>query len=107
MRMTKRTRNPFVAIALAAGLLLAAPPAFSDDYESQSAGHPLRIAAYVLHPVGVALDYLIFRPAHWLGSKGPMKTIFGHDDATPRYSEPTRPDNPPNPDGVRESAPTL
>ena len=46
----------------------------------QYAGHPLRIVAYVLHPVGVLFDYLIFRPAHWIGSKEPMKTIFGHTD---------------------------
>jgi hypothetical protein len=102
--MMERMRKPFASIGLALGLLLLAPPALADDYESQSAGHPLRIAAYVLHPVGVALDWLIFRPAHWIGSKGPMKHIFGHEDATPRISEPKRPSNPPNPDGIRESA---
>jgi len=102
--MREHTRRTLASIALVLGLLVLAPPALADDYEPQSAGHPLRIAAYVLHPVGVALDYLIFRPAHWIGSKGPMKQIFGHEDATPRISEPTRPSNPPNPDGIRESA---
>ena len=94
-----------MSIALMAGFLLVAPPALSDDYEPQSAGHPLRIAAYVLHPVGVALDYLIFRPAHWIGSKGPLKTIFGHEDERPRISEPQRLSNPPNPDGTRQTTP--
>jgi hypothetical protein len=28
----------------------------------------------------VFFDYLLFRPAHWLGSKEPLKTIFGHTD---------------------------
>ena len=28
----------------------------------------------------VLLDTLIFRPAHWLGSKESMRTIFGHTD---------------------------
>jgi hypothetical protein len=99
--MTERSRKPFVALVL--GLALAASPALADEYEPQSAGHPLRIAAYVLHPIGVALDYLIFRPAHWIGSKGPLRTVFGHEDATPRVSEPIRPSNPRNPDGVRDS----
>jgi hypothetical protein len=55
-------------------------PVRADDYDEKSAGHPLRIIAYVLHPVGVALDYLLLRPAHWLGSHEPLKTIFGHED---------------------------
>lgn len=69
--------------ALALGALLALPlagTARADEYDPQRAGHPLRIAAYALHPVGVALDYLVFRPAHWLGSHEPLSTIFGHTD---------------------------
>jgi hypothetical protein len=49
-------------------------------YDSKDAGHPLRIAAYVLHPVGVILDRLILRPAYWIGSREPMKTLFGNTD---------------------------
>ena len=52
----------------------------ADEYDEDSAGHPLRIVAYVLHPVGVAIDYLVLRPAHWLVSHEPMKTLFGHED---------------------------
>jgi hypothetical protein len=95
-----------MVIGLLASLLLVASPAVSDEYEPRSAGHPLRIAAYVLHPVGVALDYLIFRPAHWIGSKGPLKTIFGHRDESPRISEPKQLSNPRNPDGTRETSQT-
>jgi hypothetical protein len=51
-----------------------------DNYDSQSAGHPLRIAAYVLHPVGVLVDRLIFRPAWWIGSHEPFHTLFGRTD---------------------------
>jgi hypothetical protein len=73
-------RKPAVlaAVALAAALGAAAP-ASADEYDPQEAGHPLRVLAYVLHPVGVALDYLIFRPAHWVGHHEPMHTIFGHE----------------------------
>ena len=38
-----------------------------------------RIVAYILHPVGVLIDYLVLRPAHWLGSHEPFSTIFGHE----------------------------
>jgi hypothetical protein len=39
----------------------------------------VRIIAYALHPVGVILDYLIFRPVHWLGSHEPLRTLFGQE----------------------------
>jgi hypothetical protein len=67
----------------------AAPPApvpavstsrTSDSYEPLRAGHPLRIVAYILHPVGVILDYAIFRPAYWLGSHEPIRTLVGETD---------------------------
>ncbi len=69
------------ALTLAAGLAVAAPgDALAREYQSSKAGHPLRIVAYVLHPVGVVLDYLVFRPAHWLISHEPLKTLVGHTD---------------------------
>jgi hypothetical protein len=33
----------------------------------------------VLHPVGVVFDWMLFRPAHWIGSHEPFRTIFGRD----------------------------
>ena len=69
-----------VVAAFCAAALAFASPALADEYDEDSAGHPLRIVAYVLHPVGVAIDYLILRPAHWLVSQEPMKTVFGHED---------------------------
>lgn len=67
-------------LALCLIAVASASPTRADDYDEKSSGHPLRIIAYVLHPVGVAIDYLFLRPAHWLGSREPMKTIFGHED---------------------------
>jgi hypothetical protein len=66
------------AAAFALTALLAAPAA-ADEYDARRAGHPLRVVAYVVHPIGVALDYLLFRPAHWVGSQPVISTIFGHD----------------------------
>ena len=54
--------------------------ALADRYEPKRAGHPLRIAAYIVHPIGVLIDYLILRPAHWVGDREPFTTIFGHED---------------------------
>ena len=79
---SRRLLRRVVAIAFLLSLL--STPVFGsdgpDDYDSTEAGHPLRIVAYVLHPVGVILDTLIFRPAHWLGSKEPIKTLVGNTD---------------------------
>jgi len=38
------------------------------------------LIAYLIHPVGVALDTLIARPGHWLVHREPLKTLFGHKD---------------------------
>jgi hypothetical protein len=61
-------------------MLLASVPAFAQEYDGKEAGHPLRIVGYVLHPVGVTLDYLILRPAFWVGSHEPFRTLFGRTD---------------------------
>jgi hypothetical protein len=67
----------FLVFAL---LAVAAPSGAADGYDSKRAGHPLRIVAYVLHPAGVILDTVIFRPAYWLGSHEPLRTLFGVTD---------------------------
>lgn len=78
--MIRRTRKSLLAVVLASSLLFTAAPALGDDYDSEDSGHPLRIAAYLAHPVGVIIDTLIFRPAHWIVSFEPFKTLFGHED---------------------------
>ncbi len=73
-------RKRLLACALGLFLLLATLPAAADEYEEERAGHPLRIVAYVVHPIGVILDYVLLRPFHWIGSHEPFKTLFGHRD---------------------------
>lgn len=69
------------AVVLLVSLSLAsASPAVADRYDKKRAGHPLRIAAYVLYPIGALLDVLIMRPAHWLVSQEPFKSSVGHKD---------------------------
>ncbi len=63
---------------------LAASTSTAEPYSPQRAGHPVRILAYVLHPVGVAFDWLLFRPAHWIGGFEPFRTLSGRDLEGPR-----------------------
>jgi hypothetical protein len=39
-------------------------------------GHPFRLVAFVLHPVGVLLDYVIVRPIYYVTSLAP--SLFGY-----------------------------
>lgn len=79
---TRRSRGTrfAAAVALAAALTLASGQAFAHDHRSTESGHPLRMIAYVVHPIGVILDTLILRPIHWLGSHEPLETLFGHEE---------------------------
>jgi len=81
----RRLVRRLMMLACLLPLLLSGVPAFGSDgseneYDPAEAGHPLRVVAYVLHPIGVVLDTLIFRPAHWLGSKKPLKGLVGNTD---------------------------
>ena len=73
-------RGPFAGLALVFALCASAAPLHAEEYKPDEAGHPLRIVAYVVHPVGVTFDYLILRPAFWIGSHDPFKTLFGRTD---------------------------
>jgi hypothetical protein len=78
IEMNTSVRSGLAAV-LALVALAAAAPVRADDYDPQRAGHPVRIVAYALHPVGVMLDLLIFRPAHWIGSLPGLDEFFGHE----------------------------
>lgn len=80
MGASRRLRSGAGAAALALTLLVtAAPGARADDHDPERAAHPVRIAAYILHPIGVVLDFLIVRPAHWVVEREPFRTLFGHE----------------------------
>jgi hypothetical protein len=49
----------------------------SRDYED-AISHPLRIAAYAAHPVGFALEWLVFRPFHYIISRPYLDRVFGY-----------------------------
>lgn len=79
-RRSKLVRQLAAIVLLVTMSVAAASPAFADRYDKKRAGHPLRIAAYVLYPVGALIDVLIVRPAHWLISQEPFKSSVGHED---------------------------
>ena len=58
--------------------LSAGPTMATSDRYDETQGHPLRVVAYVLHPVGVALEWLIFRPIHYVVSRPALEPLFGH-----------------------------
>jgi len=78
--VARRLGKRAAVLGLSLALLAAAPAARADEHDPQESGHPLRIVAYVLHPVGVIVDTLVFRPAHWLVHHEPLRTLFGHTD---------------------------
>ncbi len=97
----KLVTHAVLAAALAASL--ATPAGAEDryrDYDSRKAGHPLRVIAYAAHPVGVILDRLIFRPAWYIGSFEPIRTLVGRE---PVLSEEVpaddKPESSPQPSG--------
>lgn len=66
-----------VCLSLAVSLACARP-ALSHELEPEEAGHPLRVTAYILHPVGYVLYHAIFKPAHALISSPGASEVFGH-----------------------------
>ena len=70
-----------LGLALVALMASAAPARADEPYDPKGAGNPVRIAAYIMSPVGVLIDYAIMRPAWWIGSHEPFRTIFGRSNS--------------------------
>jgi len=79
-RAARAPRAFLAAALLAASVLVSAPAVAESEYDPSDAGNPVRIGAYILHPVGVIYDYLLLRPAWWVGSHEPFRTMFGRKD---------------------------
>lgn len=77
----------FVVGALAVGLVLGAVPARAHDHYDDSQSHPLRLAAYAVHPAGWAFEWLVTKPVHFLVSQKELESIFGHHPHESPYGE--------------------
>jgi hypothetical protein len=49
----------------------------ADEYDD-SQSHPLRLLAYVIHPVGYTLEWLVTRPFHEFVAQPDLEPVFGH-----------------------------
>jgi outer membrane protein OmpA-like peptidoglycan-associated protein len=73
-----------LTVTFASRPVLAHPDAYDD---SQS--HPLRVAAYLVHPIGFLAEWLIYRPFHLLVSgTEPQEAFFGHQPHPPVLAAP-------------------
>ncbi len=50
----------------------------ADAYDD-SQSNPLRLLAYIIHPVGYTLEGLVTRPFHEVVAQPDLEPIFGHD----------------------------
>jgi len=66
--------------ALMFALALLALPALSQahSYDRDDSDYPLRYVAYAVNPIGIAVEYGVLRPIHWIVSQPSLCIIFGH-----------------------------
>src|SRR5262245_12022332 len=79
-------------LALVITLCLTLGPKLSiaatDEYDD-SQYNPFRFAAYVAYPVGFVLEWMVFRPFHFIvSSSAPAEAFFGHFPHPPVISDP-------------------
>ena len=66
-------------LLVAAMALLAPATASAHEYDRGDSDHPLRYVGYALHPVGMAFEYALLRPVHWLVSQPTAAEVMGHE----------------------------
>ncbi len=66
---------------LAMFVISAAAPTMAHRYRRAQNDHPMRLVAYVLHPVGIAVEYAVMRPIHELVSQPDLDIWFGHESS--------------------------
>ncbi|MBI1291506.1 hypothetical protein GC173_09725 [bacterium] len=72
--------------ALVAGLAIATmamvSTAHADRYTRATNDNPLRFVRYVVQPVGLLVEYVVYRPIHWVVSQPNLDIVFGHEAKT-------------------------
>ena len=77
---------PLLLAAIVAAALLLPGAAPAAEFDRDEAGNPVRMAGTLAYPAGFALEYLWFRPAHWLGRHTPFRQVFGQDTFDEAYN---------------------
>ena len=67
-----------LGVALMIAVVGAPASAEAHDAYDDSESNPLRLVAYLLHPVGFATEWLAMRPIHFLVSQPQLERVFGH-----------------------------
>ena len=75
--MKRSTVGLLTAVAVGA-VMATAPPVRAHDYDRGNSDHPLRYVTYLVYPVGMALEYSITRPIHYLVSQPYWRYVLGH-----------------------------
>lgn len=84
----KTARFLTMGLVLISTLGTRAAIAAPDEYDD-SQSNPLRIAAYLMYPVGWLAEWTVFRPFHFLVSATePQEAFFGHRPHPPLLAEP-------------------
>jgi outer membrane protein OmpA-like peptidoglycan-associated protein len=84
----KTLRLLIIPFVLWAVLFSVPRQALADEYDD-SQSHPLRILAYLVHPVGVLAEWVVFRPFHAVVSgTEELEYVFGHNPHPPLFAEP-------------------
>jgi len=84
----KRSQISLIAVALCLTIGVKAGLAAPDEYD-ESQSHPLRVVAYLLHPIGWLTEWIVYRPFHFLVSATPpQEAVFGHHPHPPLLGEP-------------------
>jgi len=52
------------------------------DYKRGADDNPVLILSYVAHPIGMAAEYLVARPIHWITKQVNLNKIFGSKNTT-------------------------
>ncbi len=75
-----------IVLFLAASLCFTSS-GFADDYEDGQA-NPFRILAYLINPIGLALEFAIARPLHALTDVNDVtRYVFGHSPHSDIFAE--------------------
>jgi hypothetical protein len=54
---------------------------YADNYKrGKEDDHIVRILAYAVHPFGMAVEYTVTRPIHWITKQVHLNKIFGSDN---------------------------
>ena len=72
-------KNMVLAVLCLMLLAVFAGTAQAHEYDRNDSDHPMRYAAYLLHPFGVAIEWTITRPFHWLVMQPGFSYVFGHE----------------------------